>query len=53
MLLMQVSADRKADNRKGHIGKIDESGQTSSKKRHKTASLSRPVKSANHLLLIN
>ena len=45
LLLMQVSAERKAHNRKGNVAKMDESGHISSKKGHKTASLSRPVKS--------
>ncbi|WJZ89353.1 hypothetical protein VitviT2T_008576 [Vitis vinifera] len=39
----KVSTERKADNRKGNVAKVDESGQISSKKGHKTASLSRPV----------
>lgn len=45
LLFMQVSAERKADNKKGNVANMDESGHVSSKKGHKTASLSRPVKS--------
>ncbi|CBI33782.3 unnamed protein product, partial [Vitis vinifera] len=43
VILKMVSTERKADNRKGNVAKVDESGQISSKKGHKTASLSRPV----------
>ncbi|CBI23422.3 unnamed protein product, partial [Vitis vinifera] len=43
VILKMVSIERKADNRKGNVAKVDELGQISSKKGHKTASLSRPV----------
>eukprot|EP00261_Vitis_vinifera_P032130 XP_019073373.1 PREDICTED: LOW QUALITY PROTEIN: chromosome transmission fidelity protein 18 homolog [Vitis vinifera] len=43
VILKMVSTERKADNRKGNAAKVDDSGQISSKKGHKIASLSRPV----------
>lgn len=44
MLLMQLSADRKSDIGKENVSKEEQIGRTSSRKKHRSESLSRPVR---------